>query len=164
MPVLISDETLREAGLTEREAVVEFACRLYDAGKLPLWPAAKLAGMSRSEFEQELINRKIPVYRPSLQDLADEADALDRLRERRRCSSSFISRPRSVPRCSVWPARRPDSTPIPCRRPEPVVHLLLDRPEEPGGLGLLTQISGLRHPDVERCAEADQGLMVLGPV
>ena len=50
MPVVISDETLRQAGLTEREAVVEIACRLFDAGKLALWPAAKLAGMSRVEF------------------------------------------------------------------------------------------------------------------
>ena len=47
MPVVIPDETLQQAGLTEREALVEIACRLFDAGKLPLWPAAKLAGMSR---------------------------------------------------------------------------------------------------------------------
>jgi predicted HTH domain antitoxin len=73
MPVVIPDETLREAGLIEREAVVvEIASRLYDAGKLALWPAAKLAEMSRVEFEQELVDRKIPVYRPTLQDLADD--------------------------------------------------------------------------------------------
>jgi hypothetical protein len=33
MPVVIPDETLKEAGLTEREMVVEIACRLIDAGK-----------------------------------------------------------------------------------------------------------------------------------
>jgi predicted HTH domain antitoxin len=82
MPVVISDETLKAAGLTEREAVVEFACRFFDANKLALWPAAKLAGLSRSEFEQELMNRKIPVYRPSLQDLADDMDAISRMRGR----------------------------------------------------------------------------------
>ena len=53
MPVTINDETLREAGFTEREAIVEIACRLFDAGKLALWPAAKLAGLSRVEFEGE---------------------------------------------------------------------------------------------------------------
>ena len=42
MPVVISDETLKQAGLTEREAVVEIACRLFDAGKL-----APLARRSR---------------------------------------------------------------------------------------------------------------------
>ncbi len=82
MPVVISDETLREAGLSEREAAVEIACRLFDAAKLALWPAAKLAGLSRSEFEQELVARKIPVYRPSLQDLTDDLAALGGLRDR----------------------------------------------------------------------------------
>jgi predicted HTH domain antitoxin len=79
MPVVIPDETLRQAGLSEREALVEIACRLYDAGKLALWPAAKLAGLSRSEFEVELLGRKIPVYRPTEQDVADDLAALDRL-------------------------------------------------------------------------------------
>ena len=79
MPVVISDETLQQAGLTEREAVIEIACRLFDAGKLALWPAAKMAGLSRVEFEQELVNRKIPIYRPTLQDFADDLAALDRL-------------------------------------------------------------------------------------
>ena len=32
----IPDDLLKEAGLDEREALVEFACRLFDAGKLPL--------------------------------------------------------------------------------------------------------------------------------
>ena len=79
MPVVISDETLKQAGLTEREALVEIACHLYDPGRLALWPAAKLAGLRRVDFEQELINRKIPVYRYTEQGLADDLAALDRL-------------------------------------------------------------------------------------
>jgi predicted HTH domain antitoxin len=59
MPGLISDEALREAGLSEREAAVEFASHLFDAGKLTLWSAAKLAGLSQVEFERELGPRKI---------------------------------------------------------------------------------------------------------
>jgi predicted HTH domain antitoxin len=51
MPIVISDETLEQAGLTEREALIEIACRLFDVGKLHLWPAAKMAGLSRVEFE-----------------------------------------------------------------------------------------------------------------
>ena len=54
MPVVISDETLRDAGLTEREALVEIACELFGAGKLALWPAARLAGVNRVTFEQAL--------------------------------------------------------------------------------------------------------------
>ncbi len=79
MPVVIPDETLRQAGLTEPEAIVEIACLLFDAGKLALWPAAKLAGMSRVEFECELGRRKIAIYRPTAEDLAHDLAALDRL-------------------------------------------------------------------------------------
>ena len=82
MPVVIPDETLKAAGLTERDALVEIACLLYDAGKLALWPAAKLAGLTRSKFEEELMSRRIPVYRPTVQDLADDLSTLERLSDR----------------------------------------------------------------------------------
>ena len=79
MPVVISDETLRDAGLTEREALVEIACRLFGAGKLALWPAAKLAGVNRVAFEHALRERQIAVYHPDERDLADDIAALDAL-------------------------------------------------------------------------------------
>ena len=79
MPLVIADETLREAGLDERIALVEFACRLFDAGMLSLWSAAKLAGMNRIEFEHELLSRKIALYRPSSSDLTEDLAAMDRL-------------------------------------------------------------------------------------
>ena len=63
MPLIISDETLKAANLTEQEARVEIACRLFDAEKLALWPAAQLAGMSRVEFEAALMSRGIAPYR-----------------------------------------------------------------------------------------------------
>jgi predicted HTH domain antitoxin len=78
MPVLIPDETLQEAGLSEREALIEVACRLFDAGVLTLWSAAKLARLNRVGFEQELLTRKIPLYRPQPSDLADDLASLDR--------------------------------------------------------------------------------------
>jgi predicted HTH domain antitoxin len=79
MPVTIPDEVLREAGLNEREAIIEIACRLFDAGKLALWPAAKLAGQTRPEFEQELRQRKIAIYRPTLEDLSADLRSLNQL-------------------------------------------------------------------------------------
>ena len=63
MPVIIPDETLKQAGLTENEALIEIACRLFDAGKLHLFPAARLAGLDRYAFESELISRGIAVHR-----------------------------------------------------------------------------------------------------
>jgi predicted HTH domain antitoxin len=79
MPLVISDEALHEAGLDERGAAVEFACRLFDAGMLTLWSAAKLAGMNRNEFEHELFSRKIPLYRPELSDLAEDLASLGQM-------------------------------------------------------------------------------------
>ena len=75
----IPDEVLRQAGLSELEALVEFACRLFDAGKLPLWSAAQLAGLDRNSMEDALLERGIPVYRPTAEDLAQDLETLDRL-------------------------------------------------------------------------------------
>lgn len=61
MPVVISDETLKQAGLTEREMKVEIACRLFDAGKLSKPMAGRLAGLSRVEFEDALLERGLPL-------------------------------------------------------------------------------------------------------
>ena len=62
MPLLIPDEILQAAKMTEQEARVEIACRLYDADVLPMWPAAQLAGLSRGEFEEQLLKRGLPLY------------------------------------------------------------------------------------------------------
>jgi predicted HTH domain antitoxin len=64
---------------TEREAAVELACRLFDAGKLTLWSAAKLAGLDRAGMEDALLTRGIPIYRPQLADLTEDLATLDRL-------------------------------------------------------------------------------------
>ena len=82
MPLTLSDEVLQKAGMTAEEARVEIACRLFDAGKLHLWPAAQLAGMTRTQFEGELLQRSIPVYRPTLEDVKTELEAFERLRKK----------------------------------------------------------------------------------
>ncbi|QDV38359.1 UPF0175 family protein [Tautonia plasticadhaerens] len=85
MPLIISDEELREAGLDEREARIELACRLFDIGLLALWPAAKLAGFSsRAPFEGELRARDIPIYRPTVEDLHEDMATIERMRARQR--------------------------------------------------------------------------------
>jgi predicted HTH domain antitoxin len=79
MGVVIPDEAIREAGLTEREALIEFACHLFDMGRLALPAAARLAGLARVEFEQELRTRRIAIYRPTPEDLKADLEALDQL-------------------------------------------------------------------------------------
>ena len=79
MPLTLSDEVLKQAGMTAEEARVEIACRLFDAGKLALWPAAQLAQLSRNELEEELHRRRIPIYRPTVEDFRADLETLDRL-------------------------------------------------------------------------------------
>lgn len=74
MPVTISDETLKAAGMTEPEMKLEIACRLFDAGKLNLWPAAQLAGLTRIEFEDSLIRRGIAPHRMDEQYVREELE------------------------------------------------------------------------------------------
>lgn len=60
MPLLIPDELLAQAGLTETEARIEIACRLYDAGVLEQPSAVRLAGIDRVHFWEELRRRGLP--------------------------------------------------------------------------------------------------------
>lgn len=76
MPVLIPDEALEEAGIDPGTALIEFACCLFDAGKLDLWPAARLAGLSRVEFEAQLLERGLPIHRPTLEDFRQDLETL----------------------------------------------------------------------------------------
>lgn len=79
MAFTIPDDILKQAGLTEREALIEFACRLFDADKLDLFTAGRLAGLSRVELENELRARRIAPYRPTAQDILDDVAALKRM-------------------------------------------------------------------------------------
>ena len=63
MPLLISDEQLKQAGLTEQDARLELACRLFDANRLTLHQAATWVGLDRVSMESELLSRGISVYR-----------------------------------------------------------------------------------------------------
>jgi predicted HTH domain antitoxin len=84
MVIHVPDDILRQAGLNEHDALVEFACRLFDAERLDLFGGARLAGLSRTEFEAELRARRIPIYRPTLQDVEDdEAASCSYTRQRR---------------------------------------------------------------------------------
>jgi predicted HTH domain antitoxin len=80
MVLNIPDNLLQQAGFAdEREALVEFACRLFDAGRLPLWPAAQLAGLTRSQFEQELRHRGIAIYRPTIEEFEEDLRTIRKL-------------------------------------------------------------------------------------
>lgn len=79
MPLTITDEELATAGLSESEARLEFACRLYDAGKLTMPAAARMAGVSRTEFEAALLERNLPLIRVNDAYWQQETESLRRL-------------------------------------------------------------------------------------
>jgi predicted HTH domain antitoxin len=82
MPLAIPDDLLKDLKMDEREARIEIACRLFDAGKLQLWPAAKLAGLDRVEMENELEKRGIVLYRVTPDYWAQEKRSLLHLEKR----------------------------------------------------------------------------------
>jgi predicted HTH domain antitoxin len=74
--IQLPDDILKQAGITEREAVVELACRLFETERLSLFLAARLAGVSQTEFEDILLDRKIPIYRYTSADLQSDLRTL----------------------------------------------------------------------------------------
>jgi len=80
MPVTLSDQLLAEAGLSEREAKLEIACRLYDAGKLTMPQATRWAGVARVELETALLERELPLVRVDQRYWDQEVQGLERLR------------------------------------------------------------------------------------
>lgn len=82
MPLTITDEELQAAGVTAEEARLELACRLFQAGKLDLWPAAQLAGLTRVQMEEALIKRRIPIYVMTEEIWQEDRRVLDQLTSR----------------------------------------------------------------------------------
>ena len=61
MDLSIPDDILKQAGLTEDEALVELACHLFDTDRLDFPTAARMAHLDRMGFERELRSRNLPV-------------------------------------------------------------------------------------------------------
>ena len=79
MPLTIPDSVLEQADLTEQEARIEIACRLFQTHRLSLWQAAHWAGLERVEMEAELLRRDIALYELTKEQLNAELSAMDRL-------------------------------------------------------------------------------------
>ena len=62
MSIVISDEVLQSARLTETEVRQELAVALFQKEKLTLGQASRSAGMSQWQFQHLLANRQIPVH------------------------------------------------------------------------------------------------------
>jgi predicted HTH domain antitoxin len=60
MTLTIPDRVLQDSGLSERDFLIEIACRLYDAHVIEQPEAVRLSGLSRVEFWAELERRGLP--------------------------------------------------------------------------------------------------------
>ena len=78
MPMTIPDDVLELTGLSEEEVRLEVACRLFDIGRLTLGAGIRWTGLTRSEFEDALLQRGIAIYRPTVEDFERDLEALRR--------------------------------------------------------------------------------------
>ena len=62
MSVVISDDILQAAGMSEAELKLEIAIMLFQKYKISIGKARHLAGMHLIEFQQELAKREICVH------------------------------------------------------------------------------------------------------
>ncbi len=76
MPLMISDKQLQQVGLTEGDARLELACRFFDANRLTLHQAANWAGLDRLGMEAALVQRGLPIYRYTVEDLQGDLETI----------------------------------------------------------------------------------------
>ena len=62
MPLIISDEILTKAQLSEKDFLVDLACYLYDKKRLSMGKARELASLNLLDFQKELAKRKIDIH------------------------------------------------------------------------------------------------------
>ena len=77
MSVLIPDEVVQAARMTDAELKQEIALLLFEKEKLTLSQAARFCGVNRLQFQHRLAGRDIPIH----YDSADFEQDLQTLRE-----------------------------------------------------------------------------------
>lgn len=79
MSVVISNEILQSARMTEKELLQEIAVMLFEKEKLSLGQASKLAEMNPMQFQHLLASRSIPTH-CGIEDFEQDLRILEILR------------------------------------------------------------------------------------
>ncbi len=79
MLIEIHDEALRGLQLTETQAVLDLAVGLFTERRVTLGRAAAVAGLTQTDFQQELGRRGIPIHY-DVEDLRADLRTLAALR------------------------------------------------------------------------------------
>ncbi|MEM9217019.1 MAG: UPF0175 family protein [Cyanobacteria bacterium P01_F01_bin.150] len=76
MGLVISDEFLQTAHITEADLKLEIAILLFQQEKITLGTASHFAGMNQLEFQRLLGSRKIPIHYDA-EDLRQDLKTLE---------------------------------------------------------------------------------------
>lgn len=60
--IIITNDTLADAKMTEREFMIDFACFLYERKRLSMGRARNLSGLDQISFQKELAKRDIDIH------------------------------------------------------------------------------------------------------
>ncbi len=80
MSLVISDEILQSARMSEDELKQEIAVLLFQKGKLSLGQASKLAKVSQLQFQHLLASRQISIHY-DVNDFEQDLETLKELRQ-----------------------------------------------------------------------------------
>ena len=83
MSLVIPDDVLEATQMTEEELRREIAVMLFEKEKLTLAKAARLAGMTRIDFQRLLASRRIPIHY-DVEDLERDLETLEAIDARDR--------------------------------------------------------------------------------
>ena len=83
MKLEIPEDIAAAAKLSEKDALIELACRLFDADRLDKATAGRLAGLSRPEFESALKSRGMSIIHIDDEYVRDELNAIEKTRKHR---------------------------------------------------------------------------------
>ncbi len=79
--MLIADDLLEPAHLTEAEVRIEIALALFAKDRLTLGQAARLAGLPHLEFQREIAGQRIPIHY-DVAEFQEDLKTLERLAQR----------------------------------------------------------------------------------
>ena len=62
MALIINDEILKKAQISEKDLMIDLSCYLYDKKRLSLGQARQLADLDQITFQRELVKRDIDIH------------------------------------------------------------------------------------------------------
>ena len=75
----VPDDLVKRLGSSDRDALLEIACRLYETHSLKCEEAARLASVDLDGFAAACASRKIPVYWYRSEDLESDLETLKKM-------------------------------------------------------------------------------------